>query len=63
MDRGRIGAGFPLDGTKNQLLATPNHTQRFADQFLTNEEVDIPRQLEFVGPVELRWVQVSSKCQ
>ena len=36
--------------------------QRFADQFLNNEEVDIPKQLELeLGPVELRWVQVPSE--
>ena len=35
--------------------------QRFADQFLINEEVDIPQQLEIeFDTVELRWVQVSS---
>ena len=36
--------------------------QRFADQFLINEEVDIPKQLELeLDPVELRWVQVPSE--
>ena len=61
-----IGAGFPGNWMELKTSYRLPHQiipilQRFADQFLTNEEVDIPRQLEFVGPVELRWVQVSSK--
>ena len=60
-----IGAGFPGNLELKTSYRLPHQIipilQRFADQFLTNEEVDIPRQLEFVGPVELRWVQVSSK--
>ena len=62
-----IGAGFP--GNWMELKTSyrlPDKIipilQKFATQFLTNEEVDIPKQLELeLSPVELRWVQVSSE--
>ena len=62
-----IGAGFPGNWMELKTSYRLPHQiipilQKFADQFLINEEVDIPDQLELeFNPVELRWVQVSSE--
>jgi hypothetical protein len=63
-DEPMIGSGFngqwfTLESSYRLPGAVIPLLQRYAQDFLSDEEVDIPKQMPLSGPAHLRWVQIN----
>ena len=63
-DEAMIGSGFngpwfTLESAYRLPVAVIPLLQRYAQDFLSDEEVDIPKQMPLSGPSDLRWIQIN----
>lgn len=56
---GFSGPWFSLETTYRLPRDITPILQKYADEFLTDEEIDIPREAEASDPADLRWVQIN----
>ena len=58
---GFSGPWFNLETVYRLPLGIKPVLERYVESFMGDEEVDLPSEISFSGPVELRWVQVEGR--
>jgi hypothetical protein len=58
---GFSGPWFNLETVYRLPLGIKPVLERYVESFMGDEEVDLPSEISFSGPVELRWVQVEDR--